>query len=106
MKKKYYTIFSTLGLSAVVIGALAHIIAFTPAFYIFSFGALVMIVTQLLVTLENHTDNRKQRLARMSFMSSLLLGLGAYFMFIHSNSWVVAVLIYALITLFLSFRNK
>lgn len=106
MNKKYYSLFSTIGLSALIIGALTHIIDFSLSIYIFSLGALVIIVTQLFVALENHTDNRKQRLARISFMSSLLLGLGSYFMFIHSNTWVVAVLIYALITLFLSFRNK
>ena len=106
MNKKYYSIFSAIGLSAVIIGAVAHIIGFAPAIYIFSFGALIIIITQLFVALEKQTENRKQRLTRMSFMSSLLLGLASYFMFTHSNSWVVAVLIYALITLFLSFRNK
>lgn len=106
MNKKYFSLFSTIGLSAIILGTITQIIDLAPAIYIFSFGALVIIVTQLLVALDKQTDNYKQRLARISFISSLFLGLASYFMYMHSNSWVVAVLIYALITLYLSFRNK
>lgn len=106
MNKKYISVFTTIGLTGIVIGAITQIMNLAQAIYIFSFGALVVIVTQFFVALEKQTNNRKQRLTRMSFISSLFLGLAAYFMFIHSNSWVVAVLIYALTTLYLSFRNK
>jgi hypothetical protein len=78
---------------------------FSP--YIFSLGALVLIyfpVKQMLdVRNLGATERRK---ARNGVFSGLLLGLAAYFMFTHSNSWVVAVLIYALSTLILSFRNN
>ncbi len=106
MNKKHFSLFSTIGLSSIILGAITQIIDLAPAIYIFSFGALVIIVTQLFVALDKQTDNYKQRLARISFISSLFLGLASYFMYMHSNSWVVAVLIYALITLYLSFRNK
>ena len=106
MNKKYFSLFSTIGLSAITLGAIIYVLDFAPAIYLFSFGALVIIITQLFVALQKHTDSHKQRLSRISLISSLFLGLASYFMYTQSNSWVVAVLIYALITLYLSFRNK
>jgi hypothetical protein len=106
MNKKYFSLFSTIGLSTVILGAITHIIDLNVGIYLFTFGALVMMVTQLLVATQKHTDSSKQRFARISFISSLFLGLASYFMFIDSNSWAVAVLIYALTTFYLSFRNK
>ncbi len=106
MNKKYITLFSTIGLSAIILGAVTHIIDLSVGIYLFSFGAFVMIATQFFLAIQKQTDSSKQRLARISFISSLFLGLASYFMYTHSNSWAVAVLIYALITFYLSFRNK
>lgn len=77
------------------------------SFYIFSFGALLLIVSHFLYALNHKTkDKRQERLSRISFVSSLFLIIAAYFMFTASNSWVVFVLIYALISLFTSYRIR
>ncbi len=90
-----------------IAGALAVFFQVEYAKYIFSAGAALIIYLQTVHALNlRNADTRKQRLARIGFLSSLLLALAAYFMFTHSNSWVVAVLIYALVSLFLSFRDK
>ena len=84
-----------------------YIIAQAP--YIFAFGAGLMIYFQILLSFHVHRDDvdkRTQRLTRTGLFSSLLLALAAYFMFKNSNSWVVAVLIYALSSFFLSFRGN
>ena len=103
----------TSGSVLIVIGAIAKIFNFTfipnistSAAYIFSIGAAFLIYNQLVYVLENkNSDKRQKRLSRNGLFTSLLLGLAAYFMFTGSNSWVVMVLIYALSTLFLSFRG-
>jgi len=50
-------------------------------------------------------DKSPQRLARLGFLTSLMLGVACYFMFTGSNSWVVMVLIYALSSFYQSFRG-
>ena len=89
-----------------ILGAFARLfdIGFAP--YVFSLGALLLIFLQGKNAFEiKSTDARQRRLARIGFLTSLMLGLAAYFMFAGSNSWVVLVLIYALSSFFLSFRG-
>lgn len=75
--------------------------------YFFSVGALLLITYHVIIALKNkNSESRIQRSTRMGFINSLFLAVGAYFMFTNANSWILAVLIYALATLFLSFRTK
>jgi len=92
-----------------IIGAVAQLFEISSAPYIFAFGTGLIIFFQLLLALyvRNNDDNtRTQRLTRIGLFSSLLLALAVYFMFKGSNSWVVAVLIYALSSFSLSFRGN
>lgn len=94
--------------SLAVFGAVAQFFKYSYAPYVFSVGAALFIIIQALHTfsMPDSTSFREKRLARSGLFSSLLLGLSAYFMFTNSNLWVVALLIYALSSLFLSFRGE
>jgi Ca2+/Na+ antiporter len=90
-----------------VFGCFAKLFDLSYAPYIFSVGAAFLIYIQLMYTIDNkNADSRQKRLTRNGLFSSLFLVIAAYFMFKDSNSWVVAVLIYALSTLFISFRGN
>lgn len=107
MQKQLSQTLYLIGGSLAVFGAIAQLLEKTFAPYFFSAGAIIFIGLQVYYVIEAKSkSNREQRLARMGLFSTLLLGLSAYFMFIHSNSWVVALLIYALTTLFFSFRTE
>lgn len=104
---KYSRYIIVLGGITTTLGAIAQLININYSQYIFAFGAVVLIFYQFMIAInDKNEDFRVHRLSRLSFIASLFLGLAAYFMFIHSNAWVVAVLIFALITLFLTFRTK
>ena len=90
-----------------IIGSVAQLFDFKSAPWIFSVGSVFLVYVHLI----NYLDKKdvsvtQQRLARVSLFSSLLLFLAAYFMFTASNLWVLAVLIYALSSLYLSFRTE
>ena len=90
-----------------IIGAVAQLFDISSAPYIFSLGAALLIYFQFINAWKTReVDMRQQRLGRIGFITSLLLALAAYFMFTHSNLWVVAVLIYALSSFSLSFRGE
>ena len=93
---------------AVLAGSAAKILRQDRAVYIFAFGAALIIFYQFMESLKVRKidDNRLQRLRRIAFLSSTLLAPAVYLMFTNSNLWVLAVLIYAVTTLFLSFRGS
>lgn len=106
LKQNLQVIFITGG-TITIIGAIAKLFNIGAAPYIFSTGALIIIVLQLLATLKtDSTDARVRRLSRINLFTSLFLAVAAYFMFNDANSWVIAALIYALSSLIMSFRNK
>lgn len=107
IKKQLTQIFFIVGGTLSFAGAVAQLFEYSLAPYIFSLGSAFLIYIQLRNALDNNNvDTRQKRLARIGFFTSLLLALAAYFMFTTSNLWVVAVLIYALSTLTLSFRGN
>jgi hypothetical protein len=94
-----------IGFAIVIVASLAHFFRFDPAKYFFSAGAILLIAERLIVMFRAaDIDFRKQRLQRMQLMLSLVLALAAWSMFEGTTLWIAAVLIYALVTLFLSFR--
>ncbi len=96
-----------IGANLAIIGALAKIFNYSYAPYIFTAGVAVIIFLHILDAFnKSKTDKRQQRLTRLGLINSMFLGVGAYFMFAGSNSWVVMVLIYALSIFYLSFRGK
>ena len=89
------------------IGAICKLFELIYAPYIFSLGSAILIFLLAKSAYElRNAELRKKRLSRSSLMSGLLLILAAYSMFTHTNLWVVAILIYALTTLFITFRGN
>ena len=89
-----------------ILGAFARLFDIKYAPYIFSVGAILLIFIQGKNAYETKTEDKSQkRLARLGFLTSLMLGVACYFMFTGSNSWVVMVLIYALSSFYQSFRG-
>ena len=81
----------------------------TSGTYVFTAGAVILIFVQLINVLKTkNADKRIQRLNRILLLATALLGLAAYMMFAkpYSESWVVMVLLYAVLSVFLSFRSK
>ena len=88
-------------------GAVAQLLEHSYAPYIFSVGAALLIYVQIKNFIDKgKADSRTMRFARIGLVTSLLLALAAYFMFTASNLWVIAVLIYALSSLYHSFRGN
>lgn len=99
------SIIYVLGFAIIIIASLAYFFQYEPARYFFSAGAILLIAERLIVMFRNTgNDFRTQRLQRMQLMLSLVLALAAWSMFEGTTLWIAAVLIYALVTLFLSFR--
>lgn len=102
---KYTKILIIVGGILLLVGSLAHCFTYIWAPYVFAAGAVLMVVHSFLMDHDlRQKDNRTMRLGRIGFMSTLMLLLAAYCMFVHSTSWVVFLLIYVLISLFVSFR--
>jgi len=107
MKKELsQTLYSISSLLA-VLGAVARFFDQFYAPYVFSVGAALILILQFIHVFNLKTKSvREQRLGRIGLFAAMLLALSSYFMFTNSNLWVVALLIYALVTLFLSFRGE
>lgn len=94
------------GSMAVFVGSLLHFFELPYGKYVFGAGALILISLQLINIFHSPAAGfREQRLQRMNFMVSLVLALAVYSMVEGTTLWIAAVLIYALVTLFLSFRS-
>lgn len=106
MKINILTVFYVSGLLLVILASMGHFFEIEYSNYVFTIGASMLVIERIIVMLrEKETDFRKQRLLRMNLMLSLVLVLAAYSMLDGTTLWIPAVLIYALITLFLSFRT-
>ena len=107
MQKQLFQTLYIAGSVLVLLGACSQFfnLFFSP--YIFSIGVAILIFIHIKLTIEGRKgDLRQERLSRNGLLASLLLGVAAYFMFTHSNIWVLGVLIYALSTFFTSYRGK
>src|SRR5665647_894263 len=95
------------GSAVTFMGAVAQLLEINYAPYIFSVGAALLIYIQIKNFIDKgKADSSTMRFARIGLITSLLLALAAYFMFTASNLWVIAVLIYALSSLYHSFRGN
>lgn len=73
--------------------------------YVFAVASFILIFYHAFVAY-NDQNIKTQRVHRIAFVASLFLAIASYFRFTDSYSWVVMVLIYAAITIYLSFRGK
>ncbi|MDR0371527.1 MAG: hypothetical protein LBH80_06720 [Prevotellaceae bacterium] len=75
--------------------------------YLFAAGALLLVFVQAKHSLQSRQDNKRlQRLRRLQFLTSLLLIVAAYLMFVKVDLWIIAVLIYGPTSVFLALRDK
>ena len=89
-----------------IFGAIGQVLEIKFSPIMFSIGALIIVILKFLsMDTKNSINKRNKRLDRIGFMSSLLLVLAAFCMFNDSNLWVVALLIYSILSFFLSFRD-
>ncbi len=81
---------------------------------LFAVGAFLAVVQTFTYAMQHKDDTtsdkktnlQQARLHRLNFMASLFLGIAAWLMWINNTSWVACVMIYVVITLYLSFRAK
>jgi len=106
-QKTAQQIIFTLGGIFTLAGAITQFAHFEYAPYIFAVGTALLIYSHVKNILAANENNfRTKRLSRIGFISALMLLVACYFMFIGSNAWVVFLLIYAVITLVLTFRSE
>ncbi|MFV0392309.1 MAG: hypothetical protein ACK5KP_10575 [Paludibacteraceae bacterium] len=96
-----------LGGFLLLMGAAFQFFEFDFAKFIFAAGVIILIAVQAVYLLRvRHADIRTQRVMRIMFFITLLLGVGAYLMFIRDDRWVIVLLLYALVSVFLAFRSE
>lgn len=87
-------------------GALAGMLKFQYAYFLFGGGTALLLFLYLKTMSDlRDADVRQRRLSRNGVFAAFILCIGVYFMYTGSNSWVIALLIYALTTLFLTYRQ-
>ena len=87
MQKQNPQVLFIIGGTLTILGAIAHLLEIPYSPYLFSVGAAILIYIQGINVADNwKAEKRKQRLARIGLISSLLLALAAYFMFVDSNT--------------------
>ncbi len=109
MSDKLIYYIQIVGSLLVVIGSAFRLFAFESIIVpvVFSSGSLLLIyVYYMQYHKQRDANKRMQRLYRLMFFISLLLGVASYLIFIKDERWIVLVLIYALTSVFLSFRGE
>ena len=105
-KNKFVQFAYVSGIILVIAGSFGYFFDYDSFKYVFGIGALVVIVNQMIITFKSsESDFSKRRILRMNLMLSLMLALATYSMFDGTTLWIAVVLIYALTTLFMSFRT-
>lgn len=95
-----------LGGVLVLIGAALYFFEFDFAKYVFAVGAGILILVNGQYLMDARNENiRVQRIVRMMFLVTLMLGVGAYLMFVRDDRWVILVLLYAIVSVFLAWRS-
>ncbi len=107
MKTKIHQIIFIVAGILTIAGAILQLSDFSYAPYVFTLGTLLLIYSHAQSVFSVREDGfRSRRLARLGIIASLMLLVADYLMFAGSNSWVIFLLIYALVTLYLSFRSE
>jgi phosphatidylserine synthase len=109
MTKKNNAYIYLLGGVALLVGGLLQLAFYQPlAPKVYAFGAALIIAYHFLEALKvRRTDNfQLKRLHGLCFLASVLLLPAAYCMYKGLNTWVLLTLGYAVVILFLSFRDR
>lgn len=106
MNSNIVKILHLLGGLLVVAGALLYFFEVNLSKYIFALGVITLLFVQGNYLFWSKNSSIKiQRIQRIMFMATLLLGFGVYLMFVGNSFWVVLMFIYAVISVFLTFRS-
>jgi len=109
MNQKYINTAHVIGALLTFSGAVMQLVELSYAKYVFAAGALLLLVLQVFFVIKsNNKEIRIRRINRMMLFATAMLAVAAYMMFTrpYSNSWVVMVLIYAVLSVFFTFRVK
>lgn len=104
--KKYHSALFIFGAALVLIGAASYITRWALSPYIFSTGALIVALVQILLTPYKGKDLVVKRLYRQQIFGALFLVVSGVLMFTlpHGNEWMLAMTIGAVIELYTAFR--
>lgn len=101
----YLNLLSWLLITIGTIGSIFHPSTFSTITY--GAGALCAVGYSISISLAHKTDDvRTRRLYGLQFLTSLLPAVGTYLLISHMDLWVVLTLIFAAVSLFLSYRLK
>ena len=102
-KEKIASVLFACSAAVLLLGAILY--NFTPvvAPFVFSVGVLGIIVARVL-TAYSGNDFRMKRLYWILYVGTMMYIVTAYFMFMHNQNWVIALLISAVIELIVSLR--
>lgn len=76
-------------------------------FYLFAAGTLLAVAQSFTFAIQNKTEDvRTARLHRLYFLCSLILIVASGLMWVGNNGWVVMIILYCVLTVFLSFRGN
>jgi hypothetical protein len=105
-KNKFIQYLYVTGILLIITGSFGHFFDLPLFKFVFGTGTLLLIIKQLLEMFNTvNPDFRQKRLLRMNMMLTFMLALATYSMFDGSTLWIAVILIYALTTLFISFRT-
>ncbi|BEG98246.1 hypothetical protein [Bacteroides sedimenti] len=104
--KKYTSLLFLLGAALVLIGAASYITRWTLSPYVFSAGALIVALVQILLTPYNGNDLIVKRLRRQQILGAIFLVASGVLMFAlpHGNEWMLSLTIAAVFELYAAFR--
>ena len=105
--KRLHTIWISAYACLCAVGAVAQVLDAAWAKFVFAAGAALAIAQTFVYAMQNKSEDiTVARQQRLMFIASLFLGIAAWMMFTNDNAWIVMALCYAVIALYLSFRQK
>jgi hypothetical protein len=99
--KEWFFIF---GAVCVLSGTVLHIAHLWVAPYVFALGALFVFFLRLVFPVSKSSDFRVKRLIKIQLISSVLLLVSSYFMFVGETTWALSLFLAAFLDLFIAFR--
>lgn len=106
MEKKIQTLYVIASILLIVSSA-AYFFDVPYSEYAFAASVVALLVQKLMVNGKSFktTDFRKKRLLRLEFYSMAVLILATYSMITDKTYWIPLVLLYAVVVIFLSYRE-
>lgn len=104
-KERLHTLWTGLFATLLVVGALLEVLDYSAGFYPFAAGSLLAVAQALTFAIQNKSEDiRVSRLHRLYFLCSTVLIIASCLMWLDNNGWVVMVILYCVLSVYLSFR--